>query len=69
MLKLTITGQTTTRKYPVVELQQALEQILDDLDRFTVGGKDTPEDFSKTYPTAHGQLTATLEKTIQHFSG
>lgn len=62
MLKLTLTGQTTDRKYPVIELIEALEDLVDDLTQMTNGVEhDDPRPFSQTYPTDCGELTATLE--------
>lgn len=62
MLKLVITGQTTDRQYPVVELIAALEDLVDDLTQMTGGVEhDDPHPFSQTYPTDCGELTATLE--------
>ena len=62
MLKLVITGQTTDRQSPVVELIAALEDLVDDLTQMTSGVEhDDPRPFSQTYPTDCGELTATLE--------
>lgn len=62
MLKLTITGQSTDQKYPVVELIAALEDAIDDLTQMTTPTEgDEPVAFSQTYPTDCGELTLTLE--------
>lgn len=62
MLKLTIIGKTTDKKYPVVELIAALEDVIDDLTQMTSGVEhDDPRPFTQTYPTDCGELTATLE--------
>lgn len=62
MLKLTISGQSTDHKYPVVELIAALEDFIDDLTQMTNGVEhDDPRPFAQTYPTDCGEVNAMLE--------
>ena len=64
-VRRTITGHSTDRQYPVVELIAALEDIIDDLTQMTTPTEgDQPVAFANAcYPTDCGELIVTLEVT------
>lgn len=61
MLMITIIGHSTDAKYPVVELIDALEDVIDALAKMTTSLEaDTPQPFTQVYSTTCGSLTVTL---------
>ena len=68
-LTLSITGHSNEPNYPLTELIAAIEEALDDLERFTTPlNGDLPEPFEETYHTDAGELTVKLTVPQQESS-